>query len=126
MKNLLFLLMAVTLLSIATSCDVLKQSVSTATELYVGNLQGQPVRFEDKAGYLQHFIEMKAEGFYAEHIKHVTFTPVKDFYPDINASNTLTAPAPFIETSDGRKLYWIDLFDESGQLKIKSYTRELH
>lgn len=126
MKNLLLLLMAVTLLSIATSCDVLKQSVSTTAELYVGNLKGQPVKYIDKSGYIQHFIDMKAIGFWAEHIKGVDFSPVKDFYGEIPSSTTLEAGSDVIETSDGRKLYWIPLFKENGQLAIKPYSRVLH
>lgn len=126
MKKLLFLLITVSLLGFATSCDVLKQSVSTTSELYVGELKGQPVKYEDKAGYLNHFIDMKAPGFWAEYIKGVVFSPVKDFYGEIPEATTQQPAGTIIETSDGRKLYWIPLFDPSGQLLIKPYTRELH
>lgn len=126
MKNLLIILMAVTLLAFATSCDVLKQSVATTAELYVGELKGQPVKYIDKNGYLQHFIEMKASGFWAEHIKGVDFAPIKEFYGDIPFSNSINPAQEMIETPDGRKLYWIFLFSPSGEQLIKPYSRVLH
>jgi hypothetical protein len=126
MKNLLILLMAVFLVGAVSSCDLLKQSVATTAELYVGELKGQPVKYIDKAGYLQHFIDMKAPGFWAEHIKGVDFSPVKDFYGEIPSSNTQEPGGEVTETADGRKLYWIPLFSSSGELLIKPYTRVLH
>lgn len=126
MKNLLFLLMAVMILAVFPSCDILKQSVSTSAELYIGELKGQPVKYIDKKGYLQHFIEMKATGFWAEHIKGTDFVPVKDFYGEIPFTNSTYPANQVIETSDGRKLYWIFLFSPSGEQLIKPYSRVLH
>lgn len=126
MKNLLILLMAVTLLGLATSCDILKQSVSTTAELYIGELKGQPVKYIDKHGYLQHFINMKSIGFWAEHIKGTDFAPVKEFYGDIPFTNSVYPAQEVVETSDGRKLYWIFLFSPSGEQLIKPYSRVLH
>lgn len=126
MKRLLFLIMTISILAFASSCDVLKQSVATTAELYVGELKGQPVKYIDKNGYLQHFIEMNAVGFWAEHIRGVDFSPVKEFYGEIPSSNSLTPGSESIETSDGKKLYWIPLFSSSGELLIKPYSRVLH
>lgn len=126
MKKLLFFLALIFTIGIATSCDVLKQSVSTTSELYVGSINDQPVKFEDKSGYLHHFIDMKIAGFWAEYVKGVTFAPIKDFNFDSMADNSLTPSNQLIETSDGRKLIYVPLYDASGNLLIKPYTRELH
>lgn len=126
MRTLLTILSLILMLTFVSSCDVLKQSVSTTAELYVGELKGQPVKYVDKNGYLQHFIDMKAPGFWAEHIKAVDFSPVKEFYSDIQSATTQAPASEMIETSDGRKLYWIPLFDDRGNLLIKPYSRVLH
>lgn len=126
MRNLLTLLSLIIMLTFVSSCDVLKQSVSTTAELYVGELKGQPVKYVDKSGYIQHFIDMKAPGFWAEYIKGVDFSPVKEFYGEVSAATTQQPNTEMIETNDGRKLYWVPLFDASGRLLIRPYTRELH
>lgn len=126
MRNLLTILSMILTLTFVSSCDLLKQSVSTTAELYVGELKGQPVKYVDKNGYLQHFIDMKADGFWAQHIKGVDFTPIKEFYGEVSEATTQSPATNMVETNDGRKLYWVRLFDSEGNLLIKPYTRELH
>ncbi len=123
MKKLIWM---ITLLVLVSSCDVLKQSVSTTAELFVGELNGQPVKYEDKNGYLNHFIDMKLPGFWAEYVKGVTFAPINDFDFEISDDNSLGKDKGFRETDEGKKLVWVPLFGSDGELLIKPYRRELH
>lgn len=126
MKRLLTILSLIMVIGIVSSCDLLKQSVSTTSELFVGEINDQPVKFVDKAGYINHMIDMQIPGFWAEYVKGVTFVPIKDFDFEMNAPTTLSDADKYKESADGKKLVWVPLFGDSGQLLIKPYTRELH
>lgn len=126
MKRLSILLLALAFAFTVQSCDVLKQSVSTTAELYVGEINDQPVQFVDKAGYLHHFVDMKLPGFWAEYVKGVTFAPIKDFDFDAAEATSLAPSEKFKESADGKKLVWVQLFSDDGELLIKPYRRELH
>jgi len=126
MKKILNLILALALAFTVQSCDVLKQSLTTAAERWIGVINDQPVEFLDKSGYLNHFIEMKVPGFWAEYDKGVVFTPIKDFDFETGEATSLAPVEKFKESPDGKKLIWVQLFAENGELLIKPYTRELH
>lgn len=123
MKSLLVLFMSVFALVLIPSCNLIKKSMSTTTEIYFGQLKGQPVKFIDKNGYIDHLISMRKYGFYAEHIKGVNFSPINNFNWELQVEPEQLFEPQLIKTSDGSEIYWIPLLDRSGQLLIKPYSR---
>lgn len=124
MKKLLLVAIGLLIVFSIESCDVIKQSVATTADLYVGELEGQAVKYVDKNGYLAHFISMKIPTFQAEWLGGVEFAPIKEF--QFKSGDTALSPGAEEGGKKERKIVTVVLFDPDGNLLIKPYTRELH